>query len=81
MNKERKKAFSKLIKHFKTQQATAEALGVKQGSVSGWVRGLHGCSAVIAIRAEKRTNGKIKAEDLCPELRESPAVNPDQLTK
>ena len=63
--------FKKLVKHFKTQEATAVALGVKQGSVSGWVRGLHGCSALVALRAERMTNGAIKAKELCPELEDS----------
>lgn len=63
--------FEKLVKHFKTQEATAVALGVKQGSVSGWVRGVHGCSVLVALRAERITNGVIKAKDLCPELEDN----------
>jgi DNA-binding transcriptional regulator YdaS (Cro superfamily) len=60
--------FEKLIAHFGSQSATAAALKVKQGSVSGWVRGLHGCSAEVALRAEFLTDGKIKASDLRPSL-------------
>ncbi|WP_313203378.1 Cro/CI family transcriptional regulator [Pseudomonas sp.] len=60
--------FDDLVKHFGSQQATAEALGVKQGTVSGWVRGLHGCTAEVAIKAEIATKGLIKARDLRPSL-------------
>ncbi|WP_025126448.1 Cro/CI family transcriptional regulator [Pseudomonas sp. PH1b] len=62
------KYFDALVKHFGSQQTTAEALGVKQGTVSGWVRGLHGCTAEIAIKAEIATNGAIKARDLRPSI-------------
>lgn len=60
--------FDDLVKHFGSQQATADALGVKQGTVSGWVRGLHGCTAEVAIKAEIATKGLIKARDLRPSL-------------
>jgi len=58
----------RLIKHFGNQQKTAEALGVKQGTVSGWATGRHGVSEVHALIAEKLTGGTIKAVDLCPRL-------------
>lgn len=58
----------KLIKHFGNQQKTAEALGVKQGTVSGWATGRHGVSEVHALVAERLTDGAIKAVDLCPRL-------------
>lgn len=60
--------FNKLVEHFGSQSATAAALKVKQSSVSGWVRGLHGCSAEVALRAEIETAGKIRARDLRPSL-------------
>ncbi|WXL23942.1 Cro/CI family transcriptional regulator [Ectopseudomonas mendocina] len=60
--------FEKLVSHFGSQQATAEALGVKQGTVSGWVRGLHGCTAEVAMRAEIITSGAVKARDLRPSI-------------
>lgn len=66
--------FKKLVEHFGSQAATAAALNVKQGSVSGWVRGLHGCSAEVALRAEMLTGGQILARDLRPSL-------PDQITE
>lgn len=60
--------FVKLVEHFGSQLKTANALRVKQGSVSGWVRGVHGCSAEVALRAEALTDGKIMASDLRPSL-------------
>lgn len=60
--------FVTLVKHFGSQAATAAALGVKQGTVSGWVRGLHGCTAEVALKAEYVTGGAIKASDLRPSL-------------
>ncbi|EXF95774.1 regulatory protein [Pseudomonas fluorescens HK44] len=61
-------SFEKLVDHFGSQMATAAALGVKQGTVSGWVRGLHGCTAEVAMRAEIATAGAIKARDLRPSI-------------
>ena len=60
--------FEKLVAHFGSQNATAAALGVKQGTVSGWVRGIHGMAAEVAMRAEIVTNGEIKARELRPSL-------------
>ncbi|CAN7518824.1 Cro/CI family transcriptional regulator [Pseudomonas sp. LjRoot71] len=60
--------FEKLVSRFGSQVKAAEALGVKQGTVSGWVSGKHGMSAVTAIRAERVTKGEFKAEELCPDL-------------
>ncbi|MFJ5538575.1 transcriptional regulator [Vreelandella titanicae] len=59
---------SQLIAHFGTQERTAEALGVKQASVSGWASGKHGISELHAIKAEKATGGAVKASELCPRL-------------
>lgn len=64
--------FKKLVEHFGSQSATAAALDVKQGSVSGWVRGIHGCSAEVALRAERLTNGEIRAVELRPSLSSAP---------
>ena len=63
-----KNPFEKLVAHFGSQAATASALNVKQGSVSGWVRGVHGCSAEVALRAEVLTCGEVKASELRPSL-------------
>lgn len=57
-----------LVAHFGSQEEAAVALKVKQGTVSGWVRGIHGCSAEVAFRAERVTNGLFKAVDLRPSL-------------
>ncbi|MGY3728037.1 MULTISPECIES: Cro/CI family transcriptional regulator [Cobetia] len=63
-----KNIFERLVDHFGTQAKAAEELGVYQGTVSGWVRGKHGMSPVLALRAEKLTRGKFKAKKLCPSL-------------
>jgi DNA-binding transcriptional regulator YdaS (Cro superfamily) len=64
---------SRLVKFFGTQERTADALGVKQASVSGWVSGKHGISELHAIKAEAVTGGAIKAIELCPRLAEAAA--------
>lgn len=61
--------FERLVKHFETQEQTALALSVKQGTVSGWVTGKHGMCAVTALTAEQATGGLFKAVDLCPALK------------
>ncbi|KJZ10433.1 regulatory protein [Halomonas sp. S2151] len=58
--------FTQLVDHFGTQTKAAEALGVDQTTISGWVRGKHGMSPAVALRAEKLTSRKFKAADLCP---------------
>lgn len=58
--------YQRLVDYFDTQDATAEALDVKQASVSGWVNGVHGMSPRVAARAEKVTNGAFSREELCP---------------
>lgn len=63
-----KSPIEKLIEHFGSQQATAAALGVKQGTVSGWARGIHGVSAEVALQAEIVTKGAVKALELRPSI-------------
>jgi DNA-binding transcriptional regulator YdaS (Cro superfamily) len=58
--------FKDLVAFFGTQEATAEKLKVDQSTVSGWVRGKHGMSPVVAKRADDLTQGKFKKEVLCP---------------
>ena len=60
--------YSDLVKHFGGQVKTAEALGVGQGTGSGWVRGKHGMSPITALKAERATDAEFKAVDLCPSL-------------
>lgn len=58
----------RLIEYFGSQQATADALGVKQGTVSGWARCIHGMSADVALRAEIATAGAVTARELRPSI-------------
>lgn len=62
--------YQSLVAHFGSQENTANALHVKQPAVSGWVCGTKKMSELIAMRAEKATDGKFKASDLCPSLKE-----------
>ena len=63
--------YQRLVSHFGNQKNTAEALLVKQPSVSYWVRGTKSMSELVAIRAQAATNGEFKAVDLCPSLKGS----------
>jgi hypothetical protein len=47
------------IQHYKTQTKLAEALGIKQGSVSGW--GEYP-PALRQLQLQQITRGKLKAE-------------------
>lgn len=66
-------AYQRLVDHFGCQKATAAALVVKQPSVSAWISGKAHMSAIVAMRAERKTEGKFKAVDLCPKLKEATA--------
>lgn len=66
--------FQSLVSHFGTQVKTAELLKVDQATVSGWVRGKHGMSPAVALRAEKLTKGKFTAVQLCPSVFNEPSV-------
>jgi DNA-binding transcriptional regulator YdaS (Cro superfamily) len=61
-------AIRKLVDLLGGQETAARALGVKQPTVSGWINGKHGMSAIVAMRAERATGGVVAAGDLCPEL-------------
>ena len=63
-------SYSQLVAHFGGQQKTADALGCTQPSVSAWLQGKANMSAPLALKAERITNGEIKAVDLCPALAE-----------
>lgn len=67
--------YKDLVKHFGGQKLTADALGVSQANISGYVSGRWNMSESVAIRAEKVTNGKFKAIDLCPLLKEFQALS------
>lgn len=67
--------FQSLVGHFGTQIKTAELLKVDQATVSGWVRGKHGMSPAVALRAEKLTGGKFTAAQLCPSVFSEPSLD------
>lgn len=68
MNKD--ETIAKVIDFFGSQAKLAKAIGVEQGTVTGWLNRKHGINAINALKIEKATNGKFKAVDLCPKLRE-----------
>lgn len=61
---------SKVIAHFGTQGKTAKALNCSQATVFKWLHGKMNISTLYAIKVEKLTDGKFKAADLCPKLKE-----------
>ena len=67
--------YERLINYFGGQHATAKALQCTQPSVWAWTVGKTNMSATLAIKAEKLTNGEIKASDLCPALAELDGVS------
>lgn len=58
----------RLINYFGNQVSTAEALGVRQATISGWLTYKHGVSGISALKAEMLTEGAVKASELCPSL-------------
>jgi DNA-binding transcriptional regulator YdaS (Cro superfamily) len=58
--------FKDLVAFFGTQEIAAEKLKVDQSTVSGWVRGKHGMSPIVAKRAEALSSGAFTKEKLCP---------------
>jgi plasmid maintenance system antidote protein VapI len=62
--------YQALVEHFGSQEAAANALQVKQCTISGYVNGKWQMSEKVAARAQKVTNGKFKASDLCSSLKE-----------
>ena len=50
---------SDVIRHYGTQQKVADALGIRQGSVSGW--GEYP-PALRQLQLQRLTNGRLKAE-------------------
>lgn len=65
-----KTAVKNLIKYFGNQKAVGEALGTSQVAVSNWLKNKNRIDVVRALKAEKLTNGAVKATDLCPRLKE-----------
>ena len=64
------KNYRKLVKHFGSQQKTADALGCSQPAVLKWLKGTALMSSAFANRAQAATNGKFKAIDLSPDIRD-----------
>lgn len=63
------KAIERLIAFFDDNQIlTADALGVKQPSVSGWVTGRSKPGAKTCIRAEEKTGGAVTRYELRPDI-------------
>lgn len=67
--------FQGLVSHFGTQIKAAASLQVDQATVSGWVRGKHGMSPAVALRAEQLTRGKFTAAQLCPSVFSAPPMD------
>lgn len=65
-----KKILLELIAEYGSQEKLARAIGVKQGTITGWIHGKHGINELNALRIEKMTNGRVRAIDLCPRLAE-----------
>lgn len=64
------KAISAAIKIIGSQQKLADACGVKQPTVWGWLHGKKKASANNAVRIEKATNGEVQAYQVRPDLPE-----------
>ncbi|OTL15712.1 helix-turn-helix domain-containing protein [Acinetobacter nosocomialis] len=62
--------FQKLADHFGSQELAGKAIGVTQGTMSGYINNRWGMSETVAMRAQRATKGKFKASDLCPSLKE-----------
>lgn len=60
--------YKQLAQLFSTQQEMADALCCSQPLVNKLLNGKAHMSAHIAMRAEKITDGKFKATELCPRL-------------
>ena len=73
MNESLAPTYQNLVAFFGGQTRAANALEVTQPSVNAWVKGGANMSALVAMRAEKRTAGKFKAEQLCPAIKQATA--------
>lgn len=61
-------AIERAIKHFGSQAALASALGVKQPTVSEWLRGERPVPAERCPEIERATGGAVRCEDLRPDV-------------
>ena len=62
-------SFKDVVSHFGSQDKTANALEVKQPTICHAVS-TNQVSADMAMRVQRKTNGKFKASDLRPSLKE-----------
>ncbi|WP_336016563.1 YdaS family helix-turn-helix protein [Acinetobacter pittii] len=62
--------YEKLVEFLGGQTKTAKVLLIKQPSVNAWLKGKSLMSEVVAMRAQRVTNGRFKAKELCPALKE-----------
>lgn len=61
--------FHKVIEHFKSQTATAQAMECSQARISKLANGQSPITADIAIEIQMLTKGKVKASDLRPDIK------------
>lgn len=62
--------YEELVEFFGSQTKTAQALLREQPSVNAWIKGKSQMSETTALRAERVTEGRFKAYELCPSLKE-----------
>lgn len=68
MNIDIKGLYAEVVDYFGGQHKTAIMLELKQPSISAWfTRGVE-MSPQTALLAQKHSNGKFLAKDLCPQL-------------
>lgn len=65
-----------VIDHFGGQAKMADLIGIGQGGISNWLNNKNGINERNALKIEKLTNGKFKAVDLCPRLKEIDDLHP-----
>lgn len=63
-----KTPIERLVDYFGDQIKTAKQLGVSQPAVSQWISGSCGMSAAKALIAEQKTQGAVKAWELCHQI-------------
>lgn len=61
-------AISKAIDCLGSQEQLAKAVDLTQSAISSYVTGIKRPSAEVAIRIEAATDGKVRVEDLRPDV-------------
>ena len=69
MHKKKSLPVQRMINHFGSGNKTAKALGVTYQAVSLWLHNKRIPSPEMALKAQKLSNGEIKASDLNPVLK------------